>query len=131
MNRFFASLAINSVAILIATAGACIMLFFLLFAAYLGLCEVMAPWAAALVTAAAALVFSILVVVIARMISKSGPSDQERKRQRSAAELGELLGRGAHSFVSANSPSLLGGLLAVGFVLGFSPKLRKLFMKLL
>jgi membrane protein implicated in regulation of membrane protease activity len=131
MNRFFASLAINSVAILIATAGACIMLFFLLFAAYLALCEAMAPWAAALVTAGAALVFSILVVVIARLISKHGPSEQERKRQRSAAELGELLGKSAHTFVAANSPGLLGGLLAIGFALGFSPKLRKLFMKLL
>ena len=131
MNRFFASLAINSAAILIAAFGACVMLFFLLFAVYLALSEEMAPWAAALVTAGAALVFSILVVVIARAISKSGPSEQERKRQRSAAELGELLGKSAHTFVAANSPSLLLGLLAAGFALGFSPKLRKLLMKLL
>lgn len=131
MNRFFASLAINSAAILIASAGACIMLFFLLFAAYLALSEEMAPWAAALVTAGGALLFSILVIVIARMISKSGPSEAERKRQRSAAELGELLGKTGHAFVAANSPSLLVGLVATGFALGFSPKLRKLLMKLL
>ena len=131
MNRFFANLAINSVAILIAAVGACIMLFFLLFAVYLALSDVMAPWAAALVVAGGALIFSILVIVIARAISKRGPSEQERKRHRSAAELGELLGKGAHTFVAANSPGLLGGLLAFGFALGFSPKLRKLLMKLL
>ncbi|MBV9993251.1 MAG: hypothetical protein JOZ72_18410 [Alphaproteobacteria bacterium] len=131
MHRFLTSLAINSVAILIATAGACIMLFFLVFAAYLALSETMAPWAAALVTAGAALVFSILVLIVARALSKRGPSEQDRKRQRSAADLGELLGKSAHGFVRANSPGLLGGLLAVGFALGFSPKLRKLLMKLL
>ena len=60
-----------SVAILIASAGACVMLFFLLFAAYLALCDQMAPWAAALVTAGAALVFSILVIVVARLISRA------------------------------------------------------------
>lgn len=131
MHRFLASLAINSVAILIAVFGACVMLVFLLLAAYLALSDVMAPWAAALVVAGGALVFSILVLIVARAISKRGPSEQERKRQRSAADLGELLGRSAHGFVKANSPGLLGGLLAVGFALGFSPKLRKLLMKLL
>lgn len=131
MHRFLTSLAINSVAILIAIFGACVMLIFLLLAAYLALSEVMAPWAAALVVAGGALVFSILVLIVARAISRRGPSEQERKRQRNAAELGELLGRSAHGFVKANSPGLLGGLLAVGFALGFSPKLRKLLMKLL
>jgi len=131
MNRFLANLAINSAAILIASAGACIMLFFLLFAAYLALCEEMAPWAAALITAGGALLFSILTLVIARLASKAGPTLQERKRQRSAAELGELLGKSAHTFVAANSPTLLAGLLTAGFALGFSPKLRKLLMKLI
>ena len=34
-------------------------------------------------------------------------------------------------FLNANSPTLLAVLTALGFALGFSPKLRKLLMKLL
>jgi|SRR6185312_9030401 len=131
MDRFFARIAISSAAFLIAGAGACVMLIFLVFAFYLFLARSMPDWAAALSTAGAALVFSILVMVIARLLTRNRVTPAERARQKSAAELGEILGRQAHRLVSTNSPALLGGLLAVGFALGFSPKLRKILMKLL
>jgi len=131
MNRLFARLAINSAAILIAAAGGCVMLVFLVVAFYLFLATMMAAWLAALATAGAALVFSLLILLIARMATRSRTTPAERARHKSAAELGELLGRNAHNFVASNSPSLLIALLGVGFALGLSPKLRKLLMKLL
>ena len=43
----------------------------------------------------------------------------------------ELFGRQAHAVLNNNSPTLLGVLLAFGFAMGFSPKLRKFLSKLL
>ena len=130
MERLLARLAINSAAIALAIVGACVVLVFLVIAFYLGMTELMAPWLAALTTAGAALILSIVVVVIARLMSRAVPS-AERARHRSAADLGEMVGRQAHLLLSANSPLLMLGLTLLGFVLGFSPRLRKILMKLM
>jgi uncharacterized protein YqfA (UPF0365 family) len=131
MGRFFSRLAINSAAILIASAGGCVAIVFLIVAFYLALAGTMAPWLAALATAGAALLFSLLVVLIARLITQRTIPPALKNRHRAAADLGELLGRQAHDFVSGNSLSMVGLLLALGFAMGFSPKLRKMLMKLL
>lgn len=131
MDRFLGRLAINSAAILIASAGFCVALTFLIIALYLGLAEMMAPWIAALLTALAAAFLGVLALWIGRLASRSTVTAAEKARHRSTAELGELFGRQAHVFLNTNSPALLAGLTAVGFALGFSPKLRKLLMKLL
>lgn len=131
MDRFLGRLAINSAAILIASAGFCVAVTFLIIALYLGLAEMMAPWIAALLTALAAAIFGLLVLWIGRLASRSTVTAAEKARHRSTAELGELFGRQAHVFLNTNSPMLLAVLTAVGFALGFSPKLRKLLMKLL
>lgn len=131
MNRFLSRLAIGSAAILIASAGGCIAFVFVVVAFYLGLAQIMPAWAAALATAGAAIVLSLIVLLLARIFSGGRVSAEQRARQRNAAELGELLGRQAHSFLSSNSPAVLGALLAAGFAIGFSPKLRKFLMKLL
>jgi hypothetical protein len=131
MDRFLGRLAINSAAILIASAGFCVALTFLVIALYLGLAELMAPWIAALLTALAAAVLGLLALWIGRLASRSTVTAAEKARHRSTAELGELFGRQAHVFLNANSPTLLAVLTALGFALGFSPKLRKLLMKLL
>jgi len=131
MGRFFSRLAINSAAILIASAGGCVALVFLIVAFYLALAGVMAPWLAALATAGAALLFSLLVVLIARLITRRTIPSGVRNRHRAAADLGELLGRQAHDFILGNSLSMVGILLALGFAMGFSPRLRKMLMKLL
>ena len=123
MGRFFSRLAINSAAILIASAGGCVAIVFLIVAFYLALAAVMA--------AGAALLFSLLVVLIARLITRRTVSPSLRNRHRNAADLGELFGRQAHDFVSGNSLSMLGVLLAFGFAMGFSPRLRKFLMKFL
>lgn len=132
MNRFLSRLAINSAAILIASAGACVMMVFLIIAFYLYLATMLEPYQAALASAGAALLFSLVVLLIARLITRRRKlTAQERARHRNAAELGELLGSGAHGFLAGNSLSLLGMLAGLGFALGFSPKLRKILMKLL
>jgi len=91
----------------------------------------MAPWLAALVTAGVALLFSLLVVLIARLITRRAVPSALRNRHRNAADLGELFGRQAHDFVAGNSLPMLGILLAFGFAMGISPRLRKILMKLL
>ena len=131
MDRFLGRLAINSAAILIASAGFCVAVAFLIAALYLGLAEMMAPWMAALLTALAGVVFGLLVLWIGRLISRNVIPPKDAARHRSTAELGELFGRQAHAVLNNNSPLLLGGLLAFGFAMGFSPRLRKLLMKLL
>ncbi|MBV8978253.1 MAG: hypothetical protein JO261_02980 [Alphaproteobacteria bacterium] len=131
MERLLARLAINSAAIALAIMGGCVVLVFLVIAFYLGMTELMAPWLAALTTAGAALVLSVLVVVIARLIARKAVPSAERARHRSAADLGETVGRQAHLLLSANSPLLMLGLTVLGFVLGFSPRLRRILMKLL
>jgi len=130
MERLFARLAINSAAIALALMGACIALVFLIIAFYFGMTELMPSWAAALATAGAAVVLSLLVLLIARAISPS-VSARDREKQRSAADLGETLGRHAHTFLAANSPLLMLGLTVLGFALGFSPRLRKILMRML
>lgn len=131
MNRFLSRLAINSAAILIASAGGCVALVFLIVALYLGLATMMAPWLAALTTAGAALLFALFVLLIARLMTRKTVPLANRNRHRSAADLGELLGRQTHDFVAGNSLPMLGILIAAGFAMGFSPRLRKILMKLL
>ncbi len=131
MGRFFSRLAVNSAALLIASAGGCVALAFVIIAVYLFLSTLMAAWLAALATAGAALIFSLLVILIARLITRSTMPRTANRRHRSAAELGELIGRQAHDALAGNSLGVLGVLLAVGFAAGFSPRLRKLLMKLL
>jgi hypothetical protein len=131
MGRFLSRFAVNSAAILIASAGGCVALAFLIVAFYLYLSTWIEPWQAALATAGAALLFSLIVVLIARLVTRNTMSPRARARSRSAAELGELLGRQAHDALRGNSLGVLGILLGVGFAMGFSPRLRKLLMKLL
>ena len=131
MSRFLTRLAISSAAILIASAGGCVALIFLIIAFYLALATLMAQWLAALATAGTALLFALLVLLIARMITRATVPPATRDRHRSAAELGELLGIQARNFTSANSPIAIGVLIVAGFAIGFSPKLRRLLMKLL
>jgi len=130
MDRFFARLAINSAAIALALLAGCVALVFLVIAFYFGMTEMMQPWAAALTTAGASILLAILVLLVARGIASSVPA-RERERHRSAADLGEAVGRQAHMFLSANSPMLMLGLTVLGFALGFSPRLRKILMRML
>jgi hypothetical protein len=95
---------------------------------------VMEPWLAALATAGIAILFSVLVLVLARLAMRvvTPPAPKAaRSGLGLAAEIGSILGKDARDFVENNSLSTLGILAVVGFALGISPRLRKALWKIL
>jgi hypothetical protein len=101
---------------------------------------VMEPWLAALATAGLAILFSVLVLVIARIAMRMAaplpPKAAEAGRSALGglgftAEIGTLLGKEARDFVQNNSLSTLGILAVAGFAFAVSPRLRALIWKLL
>ncbi len=134
INRLLTRLAIGAAAILIAAAGGIVAVTFIIIAAYELLETVMEPWLAALATAAIAILFSVLVLVLARVAMRT-VAPPAPKAARSGlgmvSEIGSILGKDARDFVENNSLSTLGILAVVGFALGISPRLRKLFWTIL
>jgi len=131
MGRFLTRLAISSAALIIASAGAAVALVFVIVAFYLLLASLMAPWLAALATAGVAVLFSVLVLIIARMATVAAAPPSTRARMSAAAEMGEFLGQQARNFANANSGVTLIALVIAGFAIGLSPKLRAFLLKLL
>jgi hypothetical protein len=94
---------------------------------------VMQPWLAALTTAGVAILFSVLVLVIAQIVLRVAvpKAPLSHKAPLNATEFGALLGKEARAFVESNSWATLGLVAALGFLLAFSPRLRKIVWKLL
>ena len=134
INRLLTRLAIGATAILIAAVGIIVAVTFVIVAMYQLLETVMEPWLAALSTAGIALLFTVLVLVLARVAMKVAappPPKTHRSGLGVTAEVGALLGKEARDFVENNTLSTLGILAVIGFALGISPKLRKLIWKIL
>jgi len=138
ISRLLTRLAIGAAAILIAAAGGIVAVTFLIIAMYQLLETVMEPWLAALATAGLAILFSVLVLVLARIAMRMMAPPPPKTAARPGlgglgftAEIGTLLGKEARDFVENNSMSTLGILAVAGFALGVSPKLRRLIWKLL
>jgi hypothetical protein len=141
INRLLTRLAIGAAAILIAAAGGIVAVTFLIIAMYELLETVMEPWIAALATAGIAVLFCVLVLLLARIAMRTMAPAPPKTAARSnlgglggmgfTSEIGTLLGKEARDFVQNNSMSTLGILVVAGFALGVSPKLRKLIWKLL
>ncbi len=134
ISRLLTRLAIGAAAILIAAAGGIVAVTFLIIAMYELLETVMQPWLAALATAGLAVLFAVLVLVLARVAMRTmapAPPKAARSGIGFTAEIGTMLGKEARDFVENNSMSTLGILAVAGFALGVSPKLRKLIWKLL
>jgi len=138
ISRLLTRLAIGAAAILIAAAGGIVAVTFLIIAMYQLLETVMEPWLAALATAGLAILFSVLVLVLARIAMRMMAPPPPKAAARPGlgglgftAEIGTLLGKEARDFVENNSMSTLGILAVAGFALGVSPKLRRLIWKLL
>ena len=135
ISRLLTRLAIGAAAILIAAAGGIVAVTFLIIAMYELLETVMTPWLAALATSGLAVLFAVLVLVLARVAMRTMAPPRPKAAARSGigftAEIGTLLGKEARDFVENNSMSTIGILAVVGFALGVSPKLRKLIWKLL
>jgi hypothetical protein len=128
MDRFLARLAVTATSILIGSVAILTASVFLIVAFYLFLAELMPPWAAALATAGAAVLFAVLVFVIGSMLK---PRRRSFLVPGSAAELGERLGRHAQTFARTNKFVTLGICLVAGFAIGLSPKLRAFLLRLL
>lgn len=126
-------LAIGAGAAMIAIAGGMVAITFVIIAIYELLETVMQPWLAALCTAGLAVLVAALVVVIARIVMKVAvpKHPQPTKYPLNGTELGILLGKEARAFVENNSWATLGLIVVLGFLLAFSPRLRRLVWKLL
>ncbi|MEI9932186.1 MAG: hypothetical protein WDM89_16995 [Rhizomicrobium sp.] len=126
-------LAIGAGAAMIAIAGGMVAITFVIIAIYELLETMMAPWLAALSTAGLAIVVSAIVIVLARLVMKVAFPKRPApiKPPLNASEFGILLGKEARAFVENNSWATLGLMAVLGFLLAFSPRLRKLIWKLL
>ena len=133
ISRILMRFAVGAGAAMIAIAGGMVAITFVIIAIYELLETVMPPWAAALSTAGLAVLVSALVVVIARIIMKAAfpKHPQPTKYPLNGTELGILLGKEARAFVENNSWATLALVGVLGFLLAFSPRLRKLIWKLL
>jgi putative superfamily III holin-X len=132
VTKFLTRLAISSAALMLASACGCVAVVFLIVAFYMGMANLMPDWLAALATAGAAILFAILVIVIARMATRRERAPASaRARMGAAAEMGEFLGLKLRDFGTHNTSTTLIALLVAGFAMGVSPKLRKFLLKLL
>jgi len=126
-------LAIGAGAAMIAIAGGMVAITFVIIAIYELLETVMQPWAAALCTAGLAILVSALVIILARIVTKTAfpKHPAPAKAPLNASEFGVLLGKEARAFAENNSWATLGLVAVLGFLLAFSPRLRRLVWKLL
>jgi hypothetical protein len=133
ISRVLMRLAVGAGAAMIAIAAGMVAITFVIIAIYELLETMMQPWAAALCTAGLAILVSAIVVVIARIVMKVAfpKHPQPVKYPLNGTELGILLGKEARAFVGNNSWATLGLIGALGFLLAFSPRLRRLVWKLL
>jgi hypothetical protein len=134
IGRLLTRLAIGAAAILIAAAGGIVAVTFLIIAVYELLETVMEPWLAALSTSGIAILFAVIVLVLARVAMKvaaPSPPKTHRSGLGLTAEIGAIFGKEARDFVENNTLSTLGILAVIGFALGVSPKLRKAVWKIL
>ncbi len=132
MTKFLTRLAISSAALMIASACGCVAVVFLIIAFYMAMANLMPDWLAALATAGAAVVFSLLVLLIARMATRTqNVPTSARARMGAAAEMGEALGLQLRNFSTHNAGTTLIALLVAGFLMGVSPRLRKFLLKFL
>jgi len=118
--------AVGAVAALFVGMGLFAMLIYLGSAVYLGFAMIMVPPLAALSAAGVALLFCILVVMVARMLVRGATARAKQKASPAAAtgEMGEMLGARAHELFQQRPAMGIMASLAAGFAVGMSPRLR-------
>ncbi len=124
-------IAIMVAAVFVASFGVVAALIYLGAALYFMYAQWMAPVFAALSAAGTALLFSIVIVLIGRMMANRLKANRAKRKAfaestASAADLGDALGRHAFEFVQTNKKSALVGSLVAGFAFGASPRFRSL-----
>ena len=119
-------------AVLLACAIGLIAVLGLLVAAdYFAFANILSPPFAALAAAGTAILFCIVVVITGKLIL----SRMKRRARRNlhtmiASIIGEVFGADLGEFTNRHPARSIGAALAAGFVLGFSPKLRKAVLHL-
>ncbi|HEX3431796.1 MAG TPA: hypothetical protein VHT03_13025 [Rhizomicrobium sp.] len=123
----FLSRGIVIVAVLLACVIGLTAAFGLLVAAdYFAFATILSPTFAALAAAGTAIFFCILAVIIGKVIL-SGMKKRARRNMhaRIATVIGEVFGADLGEFTERHPARSIAAALFAGFVLGFSPKIRK------
>jgi hypothetical protein len=115
------------VAVLLACVIGLTAAFALLVAAdYFAFATILSPPFAALAAAGTALLFCVIAIVIGRLILSGMKKRARRNLQtRIASIIGEVFGTDLGEFTDRHPAKSIGAALLAGFVLGFSPKMRK------
>jgi hypothetical protein len=120
-------LAIAAVSLLIAGVGLIAAIVFFCIAVYCEFLTFIDPPMAALATAGAALLFSIIVILLGQLLM----GRSRRWSRDPTVEMGRKLGEQARTLLSSNKRATFFALLAAGFVVGASPRLRKILRALI
>ena len=141
MQSMAIRIAIMTAALLLAAVGFVAVAVFLCMALYGGFVSLaMSPPMAALASAGAILLVSLLIIIIGSAISKAVARAAARARARRSnasttaklgGELGRLLGESAFKFITDSPVRVLIGALIAGFAVGASPKIRSFLQDLL
>jgi len=127
------SRAIVFVAVILACVIGLTAAFGLLVAAdYFAFATILSPPFAALAAAGAAILFCIVAVILGKLILATlKKRTRARMQTRIASIIGEIFGADLGEFTERHPARSIGAALAAGFVIGFSPKLRKALVHLL
>jgi hypothetical protein len=131
IKRFLFRLAFAAMALLAAAAGFVLALIFLFVAAYNALLLVLPPWGAALVLAGVAALVGLILIAVARRMSRFSRPRHRGKYSETESLLSSLLGDNARGLAENNA--LATALVAViaGVASGMSPRLREIILKFL
>ena len=140
MQSMATRVAIMAAALLLAAVGFVAVAVFLCMALYDGFGTVLTPPYAALASAGAILVISLVIILIGSAISggiKRAAARERAARSNASAtaklggELGRLIGESAFKFITDSPVRVLIGALIAGFAVGAFPKVRSFLQDIL
>lgn len=128
MRRLGILTAISMAALLLAVMGVFAAMGFVCFSVYLYLVNFVSPPLAALAAAFAALLFALAVAVCASFLARRRPrpAADDFDRLASVLALGKAMGFEGRGLLTARLSRMSLVVFGLGFVIGLSPKLRKL-----
>jgi len=129
IRNMLTRIAIMVAAVFVASFGIVAALIFLGAALYFMYAQWLSPPLAALSAAGTAVLFSVVIVLVGRLVANSYKASRAKKKAfgettGAAADLGDMVGRQAFEFVQNNKKSALVGSLLAGFAFGASPGFR-------
>ena len=140
MQSMAIRVAIMTAALLLAAVGFVAVAVFLCMALYSGFSVMLTPPYAALASAGAILLVSVVIILIGSAISgsiKRAAARERAKRSNATAtaklggELGKLIGESAFKYATESPVRVLIGALIAGFAVGAFPKVRSFLQDIL